>query len=255
MNYVIITMILSLSMYASEIDRMEAIVQDIEHLRSDYNKCMKELELVRTQDIQPENPTEYKKLLEKQRLKNKTLTVKIEALNKNLDSKKEAILNIDKANTKYEKLLLAKEKEYNLKLENKDNTIELLKIKINDSQKNNIKSQELVKKIVICKDENPFPTLIMKESTKPKESKLIELETSSKALVYRLNKMSDIYSDLSTNTVVDTWEDQTSFTSNAMSQSWVKITGYFNDGIWEKARKNLWIKKINTIQRVNVKKQ
>lgn len=285
MKYLIITIIFSLSVYGSEIDNMEAIVQDIENLRSDYNKCVSDLEASKFKDTQVENSKvqkyeellesekvkstqveelkientqlkEYKKLLESEKLKNQALTLENETLRENESSLKDNISNSKKSNEKYNKLVLSKEKEksnikeeFVLKLKNQEKIIESLKNQIKSYQSNNEIKQVIVTKKAVCEDDNPFPTLIMKENIQSKENRIIEIKTFSKAFTYHLNKTSSIYSDMSTNNSVDTWEENTLFTSNIMSQNWVKITGYFVKDIWRKAKKELWIEKENTVKR------
>jgi len=202
-------MILSLSLNANEIDRMESIVQDIQDLRADYNKCLEKI------DVKPE-----------------------------------------KSNSKYNKLLKAKENEinslkksYNRKLEIKDMLIKSLNNQINKIEKTKNKQ------IQVCKNDNKFPKLMMKEGFKEKEKVVLkeepiieEKQTEIKAASFRLISSSEIYSAINGN-VVDDWENTRSFTSTLMTQNWIKITGYFIDKKWQAATQELWIEKINTIKR------
>ncbi len=242
MNYLIITIILSLSIYGDEINRMEKIVRDIENLRSEYNKCKKELNIKsivytlekkniddsKFQNIQVKNTKirEYKKLLNKERLKNTMLLVKIDTL-----KKKKVSQNIKNSNNEIE--IKDLKKQYALEVKNKEKIIKILK-----------KKKDSITKIV-AKDESTFPSLVIKESLKSQMNKIIELEFPSKALTYRLNKSSNIYSNINATNIVYRWKENTLFTSNALSQNRVKITGYFKNDKWQKAKKELWIKKIN----------
>lgn len=198
MRYLIISMILSLFVYAGEMDRIESIVKDIEILRADYNRCKKEL------DIQ----------------------------------------NNEKSNKECLKLLKIKEKEniylknrldiQNEELKNKDKIINSLKNQINFKDKTSISS-------------NKFPKLMMKDSKK--EKKVIkEVEVNIKASTFILVKDSDIYNTVN-GKVVYQWKDKTAFTSNKMTQNWMKITGYFIDNKWKRAPQKLWIKKTNIVKR------
>ena len=63
-----------------------------------------------------------------------------------------------------------------------------------------------------------------------------------KASNFRLSEDSKIYNAID-GKVIDTWEIETSFTSGTMTQDWIKITGYFIDRKWLKAKKDMWIKK------------
>ena len=99
MKYIILTILLGVLSVADEMDRMESIVLDIENLRSDYNRCIKELNIENTTKMvlktDVNNTTklkleentkmmqEYKELLDKEKLKNTLLLAKIDALSKN----------------------------------------------------------------------------------------------------------------------------------------------------------------------------
>jgi hypothetical protein len=133
-----------------------------------------------------------------------------------------------------EKINLVLIKEYEEKIKSKDKKIKSLENKI---------SKMLVSKNIkqeVCKDDNPFPKLIMKETT--------EKEENFKASAFRLNIDSNIYDSIN-GKVVYKWESKTSFTSSVMTQKWIKITGYFTNKVWKKADEELWVKKTNTIKR------
>jgi GTPase involved in cell partitioning and DNA repair len=82
---------------------------------------------------------------------------------------------------------------------------------------------------------------VSKEESKPqnKEEK-IEIETFEPSS-FRLNVDSFIYSR-DTGKSIDKWEKGTSFTSNKKAANWIKITGYFVNKKWKKAKKDMWIK-------------
>ncbi len=119
--------------------------------------------------------------------------------------------------------------------------------------------------ITICKDDNPFPQLMMKEEKHivPLETEaqmVIEVNkapsvkacperiTTEKASVYRMNKEADIY-DMPDGEVIDRWEEKTSFTSNVSEGQWIMITGFFVDRRWQKAKKEMWVKAEDTLKR------
>ena len=163
-------MILSLSLSAGEIDRMEAMVDDIEKLRSDYSECKKELdkqvlnnilpfgELENSlkRDIVEKNKTiqDYKKRLDKEIVKNTILISKVDLLKKENKQNKS-----DKLVDNLKKVLKTKAKDvFNLK-----NEI----IRLNKIIENNNNNLILVKKDdVKCVEDNQFPKLIMKDSIK-----------------------------------------------------------------------------------------
>ncbi|MDQ7061234.1 MAG: hypothetical protein Q9M43_08885 [Sulfurimonas sp.] len=130
-------------------------------------------------------------------------------------------------------------------LKTKDIAIENLQNKINiliKNKENNKNTLVLVEKEVLeCLDENPFPILMMK---KP----LSEKEEQFKASSFRLIKNSSIYDSINGNKIAQ-WEEKSSFTSNTMSENWIKITGFFVDRQWQKSKESLWIKKENIIKR------
>ncbi|MFC2074232.1 hypothetical protein ACFLR3_03170 [Campylobacterota bacterium] len=121
------------------------------------------------------------------------------------------------------------------------------------------------KVITVCKDDNPFPELMMKEKKeiKPLETEAqmvievkktpyattrVERIITEKANVYRMNKEADIY-DMPHGKSIDKWEEKTSFTSNISEGKWIKITGFFVDRKWQKAVEEMWVKAEDTLKR------
>ena len=112
------------------------------------------------------------------------------------------------------------------------------------------------KQIIIKKEyENPnrFPKLALKsqytnKKVKKSEEKKSEQACHVKASTFRLKVDADIYDTIS-GEKIDTWEKSRSFTSNVMSQNWIKITGYFVDKKWKKAKHGMWVKKTQVIKR------
>jgi len=91
--------------------------------------------------------------------------------------------------------------------------------------------------------ENQIKKMDLAVKTEEKDS------TYFKASAFRLCKDADIYADANSMKVVDQWENGTSFTSNIKNKNRIKITGYFVDGIWQKAQKNMWINRESVKQR------
>lgn len=139
-----------------------------------------------------------------------------------------------------------------LKDEKDKNSILLHQLKIAEDKsqklenKLNILEKKYNKKVsltVVKRDnENKFPQLQMKEG----EISHQVIETAAHA--FRLNKDAIIY-DAQDGNIVAEWEDRTSFTSNQKSGSWIKITGYFVDKVWQKSLEELWVKEEDTRQR------
>ncbi|WP_324172979.1 hypothetical protein [Sulfurimonas sp.] len=122
--------------------------------------------------------------------------------------------------------------EYKNLLKIKDKEIRILKIKLAKLKKNNLK----------IKDENTFPKLVPKRGTNIAKSKKKEKARSFKASVFRLKKNSSIYFTPNTNKLY-LWNKNRIFTSNIGTKNWIKITGYFVNKKWMRAKNELWIKR------------
>ena len=192
MRYLVVAIILSIFVNASDMDRIDDIVKEIETLRKEHDKC--------------------KELLYKERLKNTILIAKNDLLNK----------KNEKESKKDYKLVKTKEIK-NISLENK-----------NLNKKNS--------------EDKIIKTLENKINQENKTKKIAEKEIFSKASTYRTIKNSNIYNAVNGKILYE-WERNIAFTSNIMTQNWVKITGYFVDDKWKKAKQRLWIKKINIVKR------
>ena len=92
--------------------------------------------------------------------------------------------------------------------------------------------------------------LVLKLKSKVKQKSHLEeiVVKSNKASAYRLLVDADIY-DAINGKVIDNWEARTSFTSSQRTALWVKITGYFVDRQWQKAKRDLWIKSDKVFKR------
>jgi len=116
-----------------------------------------------------------------------------------------------------------------------------------------------------CKDDNPFPQLMMKENKaiaphaietdilievnkSPAAAVVSERIVTEKASAYRMNKEAAIY-DAPNGKQIDLWEAKTSFTSNISEGEWIKITGHFVNRKWEKSTTEMWVKIRDTIKR------
>ena len=252
MKYIYLTFFVSVFAMANEISRMESIVEDIEKLRSNYTKCMKELVLKTDVDNSANSELkkmqklmeEYKVLLEEEKVKNTLL----------LSQKNEKLTLDEKSNKVKKNILETKLKDEKIKneslsrnlkikyekiIKDKDNIIISLRNKIKSTKK------PIMVKKEICEDENPFPSLMMKEN---KEEKISAATLNLKVGTYRLNQESEIYDGINGN-VLFLWEDKSSFTTTKVTQDWIKVTGYFVDKKWTKAEKNLWVKKVNATLR------
>ena len=244
--------------YSNEIQRIESIVEDISNLRTSYEKCKKDLKDINPHAINKEVIVIKNDINECSNyvLNIKNNNKKLILLKKKNIELKDKISKNQNMIEKQKNLLKTKEKTIS-SLENRDNNsdfiiknkyLELLKTKENEinSLKNRIKESKSFKntKKLICTETNQFPTLVMKKEYQKTDEKI----TYTVASVYRLLKDSSIYSSINGN-IVESWEKQTSFTSTKESLNWIKITGFFVNKKWQKANRNLWVKKSNTIKR------
>ncbi len=99
-----------------------------------------------------------------------------------------------------------------------------------------------------CKDDNPFPKLMMKEAknitplkVEPKTvvieeetEGVIEDNTTKVSHTYRMRVEAKIYNGMNGD-FIESWEEKTSFTSNLTQDGWIMITGYFINKKWVKA--------------------
>jgi len=141
-----------------------------------------------------------------------------------IDSIIEDITKLRVENAEYKKLLKIKDK----------------KIKSLENQlKHKVKKQIIIKKEY--ENPNKFPKLSLKNKYIDKKQKP-EVVKVVKARSFHLKKDTKIYDSIS-GKEIDIWEKGTSFTSNKMSQNWIKITGYFVNKKWTKAKSGMWIRK------------
>lgn len=201
--FFIVVMVVSF-LHADEMQRIESIVSDITKLRVDYEKCKKSLD------------------------GKKTIKVDVIKHEKNEDEVREY------------KRLLRDEREKNAILKDELESLTMLLIK---SKKEKPQSK---KAPVICIenesiDPNPFPDLVPK-NIKIEEKKIIieDKIQNFKAAPFCLKIDSSIYDGVD-GKKIDEWEKNTSFTSNKKSSSWIKITGYFVDQKWRRAKKDMWV--------------
>jgi len=227
------------------IDRMQSVVDEVIELRANYEKsvksnqeCQKNL-IKHSKDIKKISSNEgfdYKefeknvKELKALKIKNKTLQDENIKLSYQID-------RLRQSNSKSKKLLVEKEKQLIEKIKIKVKTKQKPKTKI--VKKKNIKKK--TSKVKACVDANKFPKLKMKD-----ENKIIS--SYAKASAYRLNKSAKIYADAN-GKVISTWEEKTSFTSYISMGEWIKITGHFVNGKWQRAKKEMWIKSADVNKR------
>ncbi len=99
--------------------------------------------------------------------------------------------------------------------------------------------QEREKNSILRKKIRKLESLSTKKVvTKAKKREEIEF---FKACSFILNSDCDVY-NAPNGKKVDRWEKTTSFTSNQKTQNWIRITGYFKNKKWLRARKKMWVR-------------
>jgi len=215
MKIIFIALMLFSFLYSDEMQRIEAIVQDITELRTDYKECQNELKNKTISKISAATSisNKYEKLYKQEKQKNTILKAE-------LDFKSD----LDKSN----KYLSLRVKELEKQLESKDNLL-----------KSKVKTNKNVEKS--CKEVDVFPNLIMKKEYQKKTSKVKKI-IKFKAASFRLNTDSIIYDGIN-GKKIDKWVKGTSFTSNKKTLNWIQVTGYFVNKKWRSSKKEMWIKK------------
>ena len=244
MKIIFIILVLLSYLNADEMQRIEAIVNDITELRIDYEECKTELKAekraAKSADIYTcqkhrDEVVKYKDLYKEEKKKNLILKAEAEYssdLTKSNKSLAKSVKTLKKQIKTQKTLLIAK-----------DNEIKKLSKKTKNTTPKTIISSE------ICKDTNKFPKLMMKEKNK-ENKKLIKKDKiiNFKARPFRIKADSAIYDSID-GKKIDEWKRGTSFTSNQKTEIWVKITGYFVAKKWKKSKKDMWIKKSQVSQR------
>lgn len=243
MKYIIISLLISSSLFSNEIQRIEAIVNDISKLRTQYEECRVDLQKVSkknnsiTQVKCPTCENEKNKVvdlsnsLKEQNEKNLILSAKIDSMSiASLNIEDSKYSDIKKEILNYKQLLVKKD-------------LEIKKLK------NSLKKQKCKVKIVTktirekLEDTNPFPTLVPKDGNIDNQNVKV-----TKAGTFRLIKDAKIYDSINGKLIYN-WEKDRSFTSNKETKDWIKITGSFVNKQWQSTDKNLWILKSRCLKR------
>ncbi|MDD2790575.1 MAG: hypothetical protein PHU40_07925 [Sulfurimonas sp.] len=138
-------LLFSLPIFGDDIERVEAVVQEIQTLRSDYESCNKQLQTQRKDSIVADVSVQTPNIFAE---KNQELQQILE--------EKETLLKLQE-----EKILSLKQK----------NIFKTQAVK-EPSKPMNIATKEVVRKTfvapksIVCQERNPFPKLIMKEVKK-----------------------------------------------------------------------------------------
>lgn len=231
MRFLVVYLVLVTFLFADEMQRIEAIVSDITQLRNNYKECQLELKDKKISSMNARISNENENNIEFIKMKKEMLKYK-DLLKVQLDENDKLLDENELLENKYNRLLKTKQK----KVKNTKTTSTIFKYKLEEP--------------------NKFPTLMMKEELRESKKEKIkpakkvdktdkkkdlknEIE-KFKARPFCLNVDSYIY-DSPNGKVLEQWEEKTSFTSNQKMNKWVKITGYFVNQKWTRAKKDIWI--------------
>jgi len=268
MKHIFILLFLLINLNADDMQRVEAILNDIVELRSDYEDCKAKLddkdlyETIDSPEImmskmnicvdKEERLQTYKKLYTNEKEKNNILKTKLNIF----AGTKEGLKN--KNVLKYKKLLKLKQYEIkqlkskiNLKkitekkeicatvdLDSGSNVFPKLKLKEKDKKNKKIKKQ---KKELPAKKVKQVKKIVPEKTVKKKVLYSKEDIINIKPATFRLNYDSVILDDIN-GEKLSVWKKGKSFTSNIKTKSFIKITGYFKNKRWVKSEKDMWIK-------------
>jgi len=214
MKIIFITLMLLSFLYSDEMQRIEAIVQDITELRAEYEECQDKLENKTKSKISvtTSRPDKYEQLYKKEKQKNIILKAELDFQT-----------DLQKSN----KILSSRVKELEKQLLSKNN---ILKTKVK-TKKNQDK---------ICKEVDTFPNLMMKKEYQKKSSSINKI-IKFKASPFKLNVDAIVYNSIN-GKKIDKWSKGRYFTSNKKTSKWIQVTGYFVNKKWRSSKKEMWIK-------------
>ena len=245
---VLLVCVVAIALYGDELERIDALVDEIHDLRTGYERCQRELSLsVERSETTPND----RKLLEcesalhklsrssatevqKLRSEIKKLKNRVAEFKKSSTMQASRIRNLKKELQKYKKALRVKQKV--------------------TRGKTKTKSERIIGKTPLC----PVETVVVKEKQKrtrialDSEGKVVIKESyrvvTTRPRTFRTLRDAVIF-DKPGGVRVDLWEKGRSFTSYLESGSWIKITGYFVNRKWKKSNKEMWIKKSDAFER------
>jgi len=213
------------------LEQIKARDEEVRTLKANVKQQKNTLEKINeTQDNTKSSENKKIKALEEE---NKIYKKKNAELTVNLKSKEEDLLAIIASVEKKARSL----RESNTRLENELNQLQS-------------KQLEPSNRKIKCPNDNPFPKLMMKnKEVKSENAASVQSGSEDKSAgAYRMKRESAVY-DAPEGKLISLWEERRSFTSNLTQGEWIKITGYFVDKKWQRAKEALWVKRENTIKR------
>ena len=243
MKKIVLACALSALLYGDEIERINALVKEIANLRTGYEQCKHDLDLYKHQTRMQENDSQVRECedaLHKLSLSSKNESQKLQ----------KEIENLKNQIKKYKNSLKIKSN----KIAKLEKELAKYKSKKHKNMKNQIKKKHQTSTKEVCL----VPAVIIKEKQKQthialdKEGRVVIKEsykiTTTRPKTFRTLREAVIY-DKPGGVRTDKWEKGRSFTSYIESGSWIKITGYFVNRKWTKAKKEMWIKKSDAFER------
>ena len=214
---VLVFLVTGTFIYADELQRIDAIVNDITNLRVQYEKVKEELEACKM------------KLLDEQQ-KNKILLNELDGytvLSKKEQEYEESVKNLKSQIKKLKKHL---KPEDNMDVNNSSLVVK---------EKNNLKNQIKIKEKTIKKELKQVSKKAVVANIQEQEMEPATFRTSKEMKIYNAPMGSEL----------EVWEKGRSFTSNIKSGDWIKITGYFVNKVWQPAKKDMWVDSSDVIKR------
>ncbi len=234
-----VALVLTALLYGDEIERINALVKEIESMRVGYEKCEEHLKLCRSASTISAKSTQEQECKNSLENHHDSKRNEIQKLHSQIQSLKNQI-------DSYQNDLKAKSR----KIAFLQQKIEMLETKRKENQNNADTangSNTCRKELVTVKKKN-------EESVHTRSTKKVSAEitsyriTKTQPKTFRTLREADIY-DKPDGVKIARWEKGRSFTSYIESGEWVKITGYFINRKWTSAKKGLWIKKSDAFER------
>ena len=229
-----------------EIERINNLAKEVEALRIHYDACMQKLQLCSQNGSSKSDSLlqkckhdrtvrigEKRSKNEKERKKIRYLESRIKEYEKTLKAKEEKIAILEKELLRLQKER-SKKKESSKKREKKRSCVKTLKTKNCPTSVVVVQKSKERTHLILKKDGN----VAVKKSSKITITQPRTFRTRSEAPIY----------DAKDGKIVNRWEKGRSFTSYIESGDWIKITGYFINRKWTKAKEELWIKKCDTMK-------
>ncbi len=276
MKRTLLAMSLFTALFADDIERINSLVSEVKSLRQNYEQCTRRLSecVSKKSDVLSDGFLKECELdLQKERARNLELVKKIEK--RSCVKQQQEVKYLESQINEYKRRLQAKEKQ--LQQQKRKNAAlqkELAKIKDNlKKQINKRKTSEKSTKKALPKVKKNPQKRAEKLKTSPEVSILLcnaqsahvrqhlalekngnvrivesDAVVKTKPKTFKTSVDAYIY-DAKNGKKLFVWERGTSFTSYLESGSWIKITGYFVERKWTKAKKEMWIRKADAIQK------